>query len=192
MLRLLFTSMQDETKKLAIVTDGIDGQFNVFVTENVYGDVDYFKSLGVSIEVGITYNVGNLIKIAQDNLLKLYSYPEGLNEEAVHLVEEIRRTVYTFESDEEGLLLPKEGGNVQSNITSHKQEMVNGKPEGNQEDVAVNYQVEGEGFTVNETGQVTAEANAAEESRIGKLICTQDESGKVLEITLTQAGTASV
>ena len=190
MLRLLFTSMQDETKKLTIVTDGIDGQFNVFVTENVYGDVDYFKSLGVSIEVGITYNVGNLIKIAQDNLLKLYSYPEGLNEEAVHLVEEIRRTVYTFESDEEELLLPKEGGNVQSNITSHKQEMVNGKPEGNQEDVAVNYQVEGEGFTVNETGQVTAEANAAEESRIGKLICTQDESGKVLEITLTQASGA--
>ena len=190
MLRLLFTSMQDETKKLTIVTDGIDGQFNVFVTENVYGDVDYFKSLGVSIEVGITYNVGNLIKIAQDNLLKLYSYPEGLNEEAVHLVEEIRRTVYTFESEEEELLLPKEGGNVQSNITSHKQEMVNGKPEGNQEDVAVNYQVEGEGFTVNETGQVTAEANAAEESRIGKLICTQDESGKVLEITLTQASGA--
>lgn len=38
MLRLLFTN-QDNSKQLTVITDGIDSQLNVFVTENTVGDI---------------------------------------------------------------------------------------------------------------------------------------------------------
>ena len=46
MLRLLFTT-KDLSKQMTVITDGIDSQMNVFVTENTVGDVEYYKSLGI-------------------------------------------------------------------------------------------------------------------------------------------------
>ena len=52
MLRLLFKTNEEEPKQLTVITDGIDSQLNVFVTENTVGDIDYFESLGIVIEPG--------------------------------------------------------------------------------------------------------------------------------------------
>ena len=57
MYRLLFTT-KDNLHQLTVITDGIDSQLNVFVTENTVGDVDYFESLGIVIRAGLTYNIG--------------------------------------------------------------------------------------------------------------------------------------
>ena len=40
MLRLLFTT-EDNSKQLTVITDGLDSQLNVFVTENVVGAIEY-------------------------------------------------------------------------------------------------------------------------------------------------------
>ena len=61
MLRLLFTT-KDLSKQMTVITDGVDSQMNVFVTENTVGDVDYYKSLGIVIKAGITYNIGKFIE----------------------------------------------------------------------------------------------------------------------------------
>ena len=53
MYRLLFTT-KDNLHQLTVITDGIDSQLNVFVTENTVGDVDYFESLGIVIRAGLT------------------------------------------------------------------------------------------------------------------------------------------
>ena len=74
MLRLLFTT-QDKSKQLTVITDGIDSQLNVFVTENTVGDVDYFKSLGIMILPGHVYNIGTLKEWSFNNALILISYP---------------------------------------------------------------------------------------------------------------------
>ena len=53
MLRILFTT-KDLSKQMTVITDWIDSQMNVFVTENTVGDVDYYKSLVIVIKAGIT------------------------------------------------------------------------------------------------------------------------------------------
>ena len=72
MLRLLFTT-KDLSKQMTVITDGVDSQMNVFVTENTVGDVDYYKSLGIVIKADITYNIGtgNLDKKAADEIMEL-------------------------------------------------------------------------------------------------------------------------
>lgn len=96
MLRLLFTT-EDNSKQLTVITDGIDSQLNVFVTEDVVGDIDYFKSLGIVVEPGHTYNIGKFKEWAFDAKLILISYPEGLNEKSVILQDIQEDWRYTFE-----------------------------------------------------------------------------------------------
>lgn len=185
MLRLLFTT-QDKSKQLTVITDGIDSQLNVFVTENTVGDVDYFKSLGIMILPGHVYNIGTLKEWAFNNALILISYPEGLNEEAQILVDVTEETRYTFTAKTTKLSFPNTGGDEEAVVTSYKQKYVNGKPSGSQTALEVTFETASP-YSVSKGGTVTISENPTNQVRNGNLKVTQKESNKVLNIPLTQA-----
>ena len=185
MLRLLFTT-QDKSKQLTVITDGIDSQLNVFVTENTVGDVDYFKSLGIMILPGHVYNIGTLKGWAFNNALILVSYPEGLNEEAQILVDVTEEIRYTFTAKTTKLSFPNTGGDEEAVVTSYKQKYVNGKPSGSQTALEVTFETTSP-YSVSKGGTVTISENPTNQVRNGNLKVTQKESNKVLNISLTQA-----
>lgn len=121
MLRLLFKTNEEEPKQLTVITDGIDSQLNVFVTENTVGDIDYFESLGIVIEPGRIYNIGSFKEWAMNNALQLISYPEGLNDEAQVLVDVVEEWKYFLIPQKETLEFPKEGDSIEAVVTSYKQ-----------------------------------------------------------------------
>lgn len=188
MLRLLFTT-QDKSKQLTVITDGIDSQLNVFVTENTVGDIDYFKSLGIMILPGHVYNIGTLKGWAFNNALILISYPEGLNEEAqilIDVTEEIRYTFTAKTAKTSKLSFPNTGGDEEAIVTSYKQKYVNGKPSGSQTALEVTFETTSP-YSVSKGGTVTISENPTNQVRNGNLKVTQKESNKVLNISLTQA-----
>lgn len=185
MLRLLFKTNEEEPKQLTVITDGIDSQLNVFVTENTVGDIDYFESLGIVIEPGKIYNIGSFKEWAMNNALQLISYPEGLNDEAQVLVDVVEEWKYFLIPQKETLEFPKEGDSIEAVVTSYKQLYVNGKPQGNQTALSVKFQTEAP-FTVSEGGTVTINENPSDTVRNGNLTITQDESGKILNVVLSQ------
>lgn len=186
MLRLLF-STEDNSKQLTVITDGIDSQLNVFVTENTIGNVDYFEGLGIVIEAGMTYNIGKFKEWAKNNRLILISYPEGLNEKSQILQDIQEDWRYTFTTSTPELNFPNIGGNEEYVITSGKQLYVNGEPEGDIEPVEMTVVVSGEGFAAQEGTTVSATQNPTEAERKGTLTATQKESGKIITISLKQA-----
>lgn len=185
MLRLLFTT-QDKSKQLTVITDGIDSQLNVFVTENTVGDVDYFKSLGIMILPGHIYNIGTLKEWAFNSALILISYPEGLNEEAQILIDVTEEIRYTFTAKTSKLSFPNTGGDEEAVVTSYKQKYVNGKPSGSQTALEVTFETASP-YSVSKGGTVTISENPTNQVRNGNLKVTQKESNKVLNISLTQA-----
>lgn len=185
MLRLLFTT-QDKSKQLTVITDGIDSQLNVFVTENTVGDIDYFKSLGIMILPGHVYNIGTLKGWAFNNTLILISYPEGLNEEAQILIDVTEEIRYTFTAKTSKLSFPNTGGDEEAVVTSYKQKYVNGKPSGSQTALEVTFETTSP-YSVSKEGTVTISENPTNQIRNGNLKVTQKESNKVLNIPLTQA-----
>lgn len=185
MLRFLFTT-QDKSKQLTVITDGIDSQLNVFVTENTVGDIDYFKSLGIMILPGHVYNIGTLKGWAFNNALILISYPEGLNEEAQILIDVTEEIRYTFTAKTSKLSFPNTGGDEEAVVTSYKQKYVNGKPSGSQTALEVTFETASP-YSVSKSGTVTISENPTNQVRNGNLKVTQKESNKVLNISLTQA-----
>lgn len=187
MLRLLFTT-EDNSKQLTVITDGLDSQLNVFVTENVVGAIEYYKSIGIVIEAGYTYNIGKIKEWCYDAFIKLIAYPEGFGEEAVVLTDIKEEYVYKLTTDEPTLNFTGEGGQDMCVVTSSKQLMKNDKPEGAEEGVPVTFATSSAGFTVNTDGQVVAAVNPTDQERDGIVTVTQAESGKTIEIQLVQAG----
>lgn len=187
MLRLLFTT-EDNSKQLTVITDGLDSQLNVFVTENVVGAIEYYKSIGITIEPGHTYNIGQFKEWCYDAFIKLIAYPEGFGEEAFVLADIKEEYVYKLTTDEPVLNFTGEGGQDMCVVTSTKQMMKNGKPEGAEEGVPVTFATSSAGFTVNTDGQVVATVNPTDQERNGVVTVTQAESGKTLEIQLVQVG----
>lgn len=187
MLRLLFTT-EDNSKQLTVITDGLDSQLNVFVTENVVGAIEYYKSIGITIEPGHTYNIGQFKEWCYDAFIKLIAYPEGFGEEAFVLTDIKEEYVYKLTTDEPVLNFTGEGGQDMCVVTSTKQMMKNGKPEGAEEGVPVTFATSSAGFTVNTDGQVVATVNPTDQERNGVVTVTQAESGKTLEIQLVQVG----
>lgn len=185
MLRLLFKTNEEEPKQLTVITDGIDSQLNVFVTENTVGDIDYFESLGIVIEPGRTYNIGLFKEWAMSNILQLISYPEGLNEKAQVLVDIVEDMRYFLIPQDETLEFPKEGDSIEAVITSYKQLYVNGKPQGGQTALEIDFETKAP-FAVSEGGTVTIAENPTSSVRNGVLVVTQHESGKTININLTQ------
>ena len=112
MLKLLFTT-EDNLHQLTVVTDGIDGQLNVFVTENTIGDIDYFNSIGLVIRVGSTYNINSFVDLCHSHRIVLKGYPEGLFDKEIVfadiLNEELR---YELETQEDTLNFSAEGGKI--------------------------------------------------------------------------------
>lgn len=186
MLRLLFTT-EDNSKQLTVITDGIDSQLNVFVTEDVVGDIDYFKSLGIVVEPGHTYNIGKFKEWAFDAKLILISYPEGLNEKSIILQDIQEDWRYIFETSTPELNFPATGGNEEYVITSGKQLYINGEAQGEIEPVELTVVVNGSGFAAQVDTTVSATQNPTEVERKGTLVATQKESNKQINIVLIQA-----
>lgn len=187
MLRLLFIT-EDNVHQMTVVTDGIDSQMKVFVTESLYGDVEYYKGLGIVIEPGHTYNIGQFKEWCYKAFIKLLAYPEGFEEESVVLADIKEEYVYKLTTDEPVLNFTGAGGQDMCVVTSTKQMMKNGKPEGAEEGVPVTFATSSAGFTVNTDGQVVASVNPTDQERNDVVTVTQAESGKTLEIQLVQAG----
>lgn len=186
MLRLLFTT-EDNVHQMTVVTDGIDSQMKVFVTESLYGDVEYYKGLGIVIEPGHTYNIGQFKEWAYNAAIKLISYPEGFGEEGAVLSDIREVTVYTLTTEEPTLNFPAKGGNDMCVVTSSKQTFKNGKPVGHAEGVPVTFSISGTGFKVDGGGQVTVDENPNAAERKAVVTVKQNESGKTLQINCTQA-----
>jgi hypothetical protein len=184
MYRLLFTT-KDNLHQLTVITDGIDSQLNVFVTENTVGDVDYFESLGIVIRAGLTYNIGQFKEWATNNILRLIAYPEeyeGKEQILVDIVEDMR---YFLIPQDETMQFPKEGDSIEAVVTSYKQLYVNGKPQGGQIPLEVDFETKSP-YAVRKGGTVTIAENPTTSVRNGVLIVTQHESNKKITINLTQ------
>lgn len=186
MLRLLFTT-EDNVHQMTVVTDGIDGQMKVFVTESLYGDVEYYKGLGIVIEPGHTYNIGQFKEWAFKALVKLISYPEGFGEEGAVLSDVQEVVEYVLETKEPTLNFPAKGGDDMCVVTSSKQTFKNGQPVGHPEGVPVTFSISGTGFKVDGGGQVTVDENPDNTTRKAVVTVKQNESGKTLQITCNQA-----
>ena len=186
MLRLLFTT-EDNVHQMTVVTDGIDGQMKVFVTESLYGDVEYYKGLGIVIEPGHTYNIGQFKEWAFKALVKLISYPEGFGEEGAVLSDVQEVVEYVLETKEPTLNFPAKGGDDMCVVTSSKQTFKNGQPVGHPEGVPVEFSISGAGFKVDGRGQVTVDENPNNTTRKAVVTVKQNESGKTLQITCNQA-----
>lgn len=185
MLRLLFTT-EDNVHQMTVVTDGIDGQMKVFVTESLYGDVEYYKGLGIVIEPG-HYNIGQFKEWAFKALVKLISYPEGFGEEGAVLSDVQEVVEYVLETKEPTLNFPAKGGDDMCVVTSSKQTFKNGQPVGHPEGVPVTFSISGTGFKVDGGGQVTVDENPNNTTRKAVVTVKQNESGKTLQITCNQA-----
>lgn len=186
MLRLLFTT-EDNSKQLTVITDGLDSQLNVFVTENVVGAIEYYKSIGIVIEAGHTYNIGQFKEWAFKALVKLISYPEGFGEEGAVLSDVQEVVEYVLETKEPTLNFPAKGGDDMCVVTSSKQTFKNGQPVGHPEGVPVEFSISGAGFKVDGGGQVTVDENPNNTTRKAVVTVKQNESGKTLQITCNQA-----
>lgn len=186
MLRLLFTT-EDNVHQMTVVTDGIDGQMKVFVTESLYGDVEYYKGLGIVIEPGHTYNIGQFKEWAFKALVKLISYPEGFGEEGAVLSDVQEVVEYVLETKEPTLNFSAKGGDDMCVVTSSKQTFKNGQPVGHPEGVPVEFSISGAGFKVDGGGQVTVDENPNNTTRKAVVTVKQNESGKTLQITCNQA-----
>ena len=172
---------------MTVVTDGIDGQMKVFVTESLYGDVEYYKGLGIVIEPGHTYNIGQFKEWAFKALVKLISYPEGFGEEGAVLSDVQEVVEYVLETKEPTLNFPAKGGDDMCVVTSSKQTFKNGQPVGHPEGVPVEFSISGAGFKVDGGGQVTVDENPNNTTRKAVVTVKQNESGKTLQITCNQA-----
>lgn len=186
MLRLLFTT-EDNVHQMTVVTDGIDSQMKVFVTESLYGDVEYYKGLGIVIEPGHTYNIGQFKEWAFKALVKLISYPEGFGEEGAVLSDVQEVVEYVLETKEPTLNFPAKGGDDMCVVTSSKQTFKNGKPVGHPEGVPVTFSISGTGFKVDSGGQVTVGENPNNTTRKAVVTVKQNESGKTVQIECVQA-----
>lgn len=187
MLRLLFTT-KDLSKQMTVITDGVDSQMNVFVTENTVGDVDYYKSLGIVIKAGITYNIGKFIEWCLANELGLIGYPEGLEDEEIVYVNVLDRTEYILDIETTELNFKNIGESKNFVVTSSKQEFKDGAPYGDPKAVEIEIQIQGDGFTSNAgVSQISASENPTNQIRKGVATIIQKESGKRGTIALEQA-----
>ena len=187
MLRLLFTT-KDLSKQMTVITDGIDNQMNVFVTENTVGDVEYYKSLGIVIDAGVTYNIGKFKEWCLANGLGLIGYPEGLEEEKINYVNVLDRTEYTFTLQTKSLSFVNTGESKNFVVTSSKQEYRDGAPYGKPIAVAIQIKISGTGFSGNAgISQISATENPTDKQRTGTATIIQNESGKTATISLSQA-----
>lgn len=173
---------------MTVITDGVDSQMNVFVTENTVGDVDYYKSLGIVIKAGITYNIGKFIEWCLANELGLIGYPEGLEEEKINYVNVLDRTEYTFTLQTKSLSFVNTGESKNFVVTSSKQEYRDGAPYGKPIAVAIQIKISGTGFSGNAgISQISATENPTDKQRTGTATIIQNESGKTATISLSQA-----
>ena len=191
MLRLLFVNLEGD-KRLSVVTDGIDSQMNVFVTETPTGDTDYFSSLGVDAKPGMAYNIGVFKELSLKNYLKLIAVSEGQNDEATILVDNKEEWRYTLTVNPTSLSFVATGETKSlTSVISTKQKYINNIAVGSPTNVAYTTTVSGTGFSKGSSEtQVVAAANTGEQ-RTGSATVSASEGGKTVGITLTQAGASA-
>lgn len=187
MLRLLFTNVEQD-RQLTVITDGIDGQLNVFVTENVVGDTEFYKGIGIDIDPGITYNIEKLKEWALANSLKLVGYPEEFEDDPIIFVDNAERWEYKLNLQTVSLDYLATGGSKDFVVTSSKQKYVNNKPTGGEEAVEIDVHIIGNGYSwAKGSSTVSVNENPTDRERNGDAIITQKESGKQVTVLLTQA-----
>lgn len=190
MLRLLFTT-RDNSKQLTVITDGIDSQLNIFVTENAIGDVEYFQSLGISVEAGMTYNIGKFKEWCEENTLILKGYGEGLGDKEIVYQDVVETTSYSFSTETTSYSFSNTGQTQTITITSTKQNYINGDPEGEAEDVDFTISNNtNTAFSVEKTAggiKVSIVENPTAEQRNAIITLTQNESSKTITINCSQA-----
>ena len=190
MLRLLFTT-RDNSKQLTVITDGIDSQLNIFVTENAIGDVEYFQSLGISVEAGMTYNIGKFKEWCEENALILKGYGEGLGDKEIVYQDVVETTSYSFSTETTSYSFSNTGQTQTITITSTKQNYINGDPEGEAEDVDfIISNNTNTAFSVEKTAggiKVSIVENPTAEQRNAIITLTQNESSKTITINCSQA-----
>lgn len=190
MLRLLFTT-RDNDKQLTVITDSIDSQLNIFVTENAVGDVEYFQSLGISVEAGMTYNIGKFKEWCEENALILKGYGEGLGDKEIVYQDVTETTSYVFSTETTSYSFSNTGQQQTITITSTKQNYINGDPEGEAEDVDFTITSNtNTAFSVEKTAggiKVSIAENPTAEQRNTVITLTQNESSKTITINCSQA-----
>ena len=92
---------------------------------------------------------------------------------------------YTFEVSPSSLSFDAAGGTKQVSVTSYRRQTVNGIENGVQENVGYSSSVAGEGFSSAGTS-VTAEENLTSSARSGSASFTQNNSGKLVSVSLSQ------
>lgn len=185
MLRLLFTT-EDNAHQMIVVTDGLDSQLNVFVTENVVGAIEYYKGLGIVIEPGHTYNIGQFKEWCYKAFIKLLAYPEGFGEEAAVLVDIKEEYEYTCTVDPTTLSFAAAGETKIFGVTATKQKKVNGNNSGIPSAVTYTTTVQGEGFTKGSSEYSVVAAVNTGAQRTGTAVVTTTEGNKTATVTLTQ------
>ena len=191
MLRLLFVNLEGD-KRLSVITDGIDSQMNVFVTETPTGDTDYFSSLGVDAKPGMTYNIGVFKELSLKNYLKLISVSEGQNNEDTILVDNKEEWRYTLTVDPTSLSFAATGETKSlTSVVSTKQKYINNIAVGSPTPVAYTTTVSGTGFSKGSSEtQVVAANNTTETTRSGSMVIKQSEGTKQVSVSLSQAAGA--
>lgn len=189
MLRLLFIN-RDESHRLTVITDGIDSQMNVFVTENVIGDREYYEGIGVVIRAGLTYNIGVFKQWATNHALQLIAYPEELGGKEQILVDIVEEMRYFLIPQDKTMVFPKEGDSIEAVVTSYKQLYVNGKPSGVPVKIGTDIELAGTGFSyeaISDGFNIKVTENPGNTQRKGTVTITMDEGGKSATVDLTQA-----
>ena len=92
---------------------------------------------------------------------------------------------YTFGVSPTSLSFEATGGTKSVSVTSYRRQTINGSETGVQENVGYSTSVSGSGFSSSSTS-VTASENTNTSSRSGSITFTQNDSGKSVEIILSQ------
>ena len=166
-----------------------------FLSKNLYNAALY-EIKQEFLRTGKWIRSGELFKEwAWTNLLKVVAYPEGLQEEAMVLVDDAdMEVVYSLSADPTSLSFPAEGGIQKlTSITSVKQTHVDNVPVGKPTNVPYTTAVNGDGFSKgNSDLEVVVSENPTEAARNGTLVITQSEGNKTVSVTLTQVAPSAV
>ena len=92
---------------------------------------------------------------------------------------------YTFEVSPASLSFDAAGGTKQVSVTSYRRQTVNGIENGVQENVGYSSSVSGDGFSSAGTS-ISAEENLTGSARSGSVSFTQNNSGKLVSVSLSQ------
>lgn len=189
-MRLYEFKNNDRSIDVTVTTDGSGEQKRVFITTTPTGP-GYSKAgpttgkpsiqaFGFPFVAGTEVDHQDFVSFAERTGLDLIQWNEGLGD---------KDYVYTFIVTPTALSFDKQGGKKFLDIISTKQKVVKGIPTGTPIPISIVGHVISGGTEFVSTGnEVTAKANPGPSSLSGTVKILQIESGKRVDVTLSQAG----